>query len=90
MLRLAELHPHPQRRPAAGDLQVPVEAAPALDGMVSLAELAAPGWRDDRCQPVSVRGLRTGLAERGGVNVLTLRYYERRGLPTQAVGSSRS
>jgi hypothetical protein len=25
------------------DLQVPAEAAPALDGMVALAELAAPG-----------------------------------------------
>ena len=27
----------------AADLEVPAEAAPALDGMVSLAELAAPG-----------------------------------------------
>jgi len=39
------------------------------------------GWRDERWRPVSGRGLRTGeLAERAGVNVQTLRYYERRGL----------
>jgi hypothetical protein len=33
----------PDRGRLLADLEVPAEAAPALDGMVSLAELAAPG-----------------------------------------------
>jgi len=39
------------------------------------------GWRNDRGRLMSGQRLRTGeLAERAGVNVQTLRYYERRGL----------
>jgi hypothetical protein len=42
MLRVPHLHHHSRRRQLLADLQVPAEAAPAVDGMASLAQLAAP------------------------------------------------